>query len=184
VNVVLTRDQEAWLLAVARAALEGRVRGTVSPEPDTGDGGSGRCSAFVSIFHAGELRGCLGRLDSSLPVATLVSQLARAVADSDPRFEPVRPEELDAMSVEISVLTREREIRDPDLIELGRHGLIVEDGARRGLLLPQVPEEHGWDRATFLTHTCVKAGLDGDAWRRGARLFVFEAHVFGERGGP
>jgi len=182
VTAVLTPDQEARLVTLARAALEARVRGTAAPDSEAADRGSGRCSAFVSIFHAGELRGCLGRLDSNLPLTTLVGQLARAVADSDPRFEPVRPEELVAIGVEISVLTREREIRDADQIELGRHGLIVEHGGRRGLLLPQVPEEQGWDREAFLTHTCLKAGLDGQAWQRGARLFVFEARVFGERG--
>jgi AmmeMemoRadiSam system protein A len=184
VTIVLTPDHEKRLVAVARHALEARVRGTLPPELDAGEQGGGPHSAFVSIFRAGELRGCLGRLDSSLSLVTLVGQLARAVADSDPRFEPVRPEELDAIGVEISVLSRERELRDPGLIELGRHGLIVDHGGRRGLLLPQVPEEQGWDREAFLTYTCLKAGLDGDAWRRGARLFVFEAHVFGERGGP
>ena len=93
----------------------------------------------------------------------------------------VTPQELDGISFEISVLTREREIESVDEIEVGRHGLIVERGTSRGLLLPQVPTEHGWDRDTFLDHTCLKAGLPADAWKRGARIFVFEAEVFGER---
>jgi len=184
VTAVLVPDEERRLLRVARLALDARVRGSAPPEPDAAERGGGRSSAFVSIFLAGELRGCLGRLDSSLPLSTLIGQLARAVADSDPRFEPVRPEELASIGLEISVLTREREIQAPEHIELGRHGLIVQHGTRRGLLLPQVPGEQGWDREAFLTCTCLKAGLDGDAWRRGARLFVFEAHVFGARGGP
>jgi len=180
---VLSSEQQARLLRIARQALEAQVRGTAPPELEAGERRGATSSAFVSIFHMGDLRGCLGRLESSLPLATLVGQLARAVADSDPRFEPVRDEELVAIGLEISVLTREREIQSPDRIEVGRHGLIVQHGSRRGLLLPQVPEEQGWDREAFLTHTCLKAGVDGDAWRRGARLFVFEAHVFGERGG-
>jgi len=78
------------------------------------------------------------------------------------------------------VLTPEQEILSVTEIEVGRHGLIVEHAGRRGLLLPQVPIEHGWDRETFVAHTCLKAGVSTDAWRRGARLFVFEAQVFGE----
>ena len=102
------------------------------------------------------------------------------MSDSDPRFEPVGPEELDEIDVEISVLTPEREIESVDDIEVGRHGLIVEQGYRRGLLLPQVAVEHRWDRTTFLEHTCLKAGLPRDAWQHGARLLVFEAEVFGD----
>jgi uncharacterized protein (TIGR00296 family) len=92
----------------------------------------------------------------------------------------VRPEELQDIRLEISVLTPEREVRAVSEIEVGRHGLIVEKGARRGLLLPQVATEHGWDRDTFVAQTCLKAGLAEDAWRHGARMFVFEAQVFGE----
>jgi AmmeMemoRadiSam system protein A len=140
-----------------------------------------RRGAFVSIFRGGELRGCLGRLNSQLPIAELVVQLAQAVSDSDPRFDRVTPNELSEIAVEISVLTDERQVDSVADIEVGRHGLIVEQGFCRGLLLPQVPLEHGWDREEFLDHACVKAGLSRDAWRRGARLFTFEAQVFGQR---
>ena len=102
------------------------------------------------------------------------------MADSDPRFEPVAAVELHEIDIEISVLTPEREVRSITEIELGRHGLIVEQGHRRGLLLPQVAAEQGWDRETFASHTCRKAALAPDAWLRGARLFVFEAQVFSE----
>ena len=84
------------------------------------------------------------------------------------------------IDIEISVLTPEREVRSITEIEIGRHGLIVEQGRRRGLLLPQVATEQGWDRETFVEHTCRKATLASDAWLHGARLFVFEAQVFGE----
>ena len=136
---------------------------------------------FVSIFRHGELRGCLGRLNSLLPLPRLIVEMAQEVADSDPRFERVAPHELPFIAVEISVLTSERQIGSVAEIEVGRHGLIIERGASRGLLLPQVATEHGWDRDTFLDHTCLKAGLPIDAWKRGARVFVFEAEVFGER---
>jgi len=114
------------------------------------------------------------------PLPELIDHLAREVADSDPRFEPVQPGELPDISVEVSVLTPEREIASVDEIDIGRHGLIIEQGSHRGLLLPQVPTQHEWNRETFVAQTCLKAGLPADAWRRGARMFVFEAQVFGE----
>ena len=179
--MVISPEDQPRLITLARRALEARVRDADLPDIDRTLAPDVCCGAFVSIFHDGELRGCLGRLNSPLPIARLVAQLAQAVADSDPRFDRVTPQELDGIDVEISVLTREREIRSVDEIEVGKHGLIVEQGTSRGLLLPQVPEEHGWDRDAFLAHTCLKAGLAADAWRRGARLFVFEAQIFGER---
>jgi AmmeMemoRadiSam system protein A len=173
-------DEQRRLLELARRALEAKVRGSTPPSVET-DADDPRRGAFVSIFLRGELRGCLGRLKSNLPVRRIVFQLAQAVADSDPRFDKVSPSELSEIGFEISILTREREVGSVDEIEVGRHGLIVEHGSGRGLLLPQVPIEQGWGRDTFLDHTCLKAGLDADAWRRGARIFVFEAQVFGER---
>ena len=177
---LIDADEQRRLLDLARRALDAKVRGTTPPAVET-DADDPRCGAFVSIFWRGELRGCLGRLKSNLPIRRIVFQLAQAVADSDPRFEKVTASELADIAFEISVLTREREVTSVEEIEVGRHGLIVEHGSSRGLLLPQVPIEHGWDRHTFLDHTCLKAGLQADAWRRGARIFIFEAQVFGER---
>ena len=179
--MVISPEDQRQLLDLAHRALEMRVRHAGLPEIDTAVAPDVRRGAFVSIFLDGELRGCLGRLNSQLPIARLVAQLAQAVADSDPRFERVTPQELQNIGFEISVLTREREIESVDEIEIGRHGLIVEQDTQRGLLLPQVPTEQGWDRDAFLDHTCLKAGLAADAWRRGARIFVFEAEIFGER---
>jgi AmmeMemoRadiSam system protein A len=165
--VISDADQKR-LLSLARRALEARVRRTDPPYIEgPRDIASG---AFVTILHAGDLRGCLGRLDVNLPLAELVVELAQSVADSDPRFDPVRVDEL----ADIEVVSMEA-------IEVGRHGLIVEQGRNRGLLLPQVATEHGWDRYTFLDHTCLKAGLQPGAWKRDAHVFVFEAEVFGER---
>jgi AmmeMemoRadiSam system protein A len=179
--MVIGPDDQRRLLDLAHRALEARVRHTGLPEVDDTLAPDVKRGAFVTILHGDELRGCLGRLNSPLPIAQLVAQLAQDVADSDPRFNRVTPQELDDIAVEISVLTTERKIQSVDEIEVGRHGLIVEQGTSRGLLLPQVPTEHGWDRDTFLDHTCLKAGLAADAWRRGARIYVFEAQVFGER---
>ena len=135
--------------------------------------------AFVTIYRRGDLRGCLGRIDTDAPLADTIAHLAASVSDSDPRFDPVCAVELDEIDLEISILTPEREIRAIAEITIGHHGLIVEQGARRGLLLPQVATEYGWDAQTFASHTCLKAALPADAWRHGARMLVFEAQVFG-----
>jgi AmmeMemoRadiSam system protein A len=177
---MLTAETQQRLLTIARDALEARVHRTRRAGPLTDGALEPKHGAFVTIFCKGELRGCLGRITSDMPLPELVDQLAQEVADSDPRFDPVRPAELPDISLEVSVLTPEREITSIDEIEIGRHGLIIEQGSRRGLLLPQVPTQHDWDREAFVAQTCLKAGLAPDAWRRGARLFVFEAQVFGE----
>ena len=191
---MLTRDQRDRLLELARSGLEARVLG-LALDAGPGDELGTASGAFVSIHRGHDLRGCLGRLQpmpvdpargtpcpgGGISLSDLVVHLARAVADSDPRFPAVRPDELAHLDIEISVLTPEREIGTPGEIEAGRHGVIVEQGGRRGLLLPQVATEHGWDRVTLLEHTCLKAGLPRTAWKSGARMFVFEAEVFGER---
>lgn len=175
----LTVVDRTRLLVLARACLEARVRR--EPRPPIARGGAldAPRGAFVSIHAAGALRGCLGHLTSPC-LAVAVADLAAAVADSDPRFEPVAAAELTLLHLEISVLTPEREVHSLEDIEVGRHGLIVEQGLRHGLLLPQVASERGWDRTTFAEQTCVKAGLLPDAWRRGARILCFEAEVFAE----
>jgi uncharacterized protein len=179
---MIAPEDRISLLALARRALEAHVRRASPPEVDVEL--NIMAGAFVSIFTRGDLRGCLGRLTRDVPLPALVVQLAQTVADSDPRFDPVRLEELADLSLEISVLTPEYDIASIDDIEVGRHGLIITHGSRRGLLLPQVAVEHGWDRVTFLNHTCLKAGLPPGAWKEGARIAAFEALVFGERGGP
>lgn len=169
------------LLTIARRALEARVRREREPVPDGGGTLDTLSGAFVSIYHGLNLRGCLGRLEADWPIARAVAHLGRAVADSDPRFAPVGIAELDRLLIEISAVTPERDVPSIQEIEIGRHGLIIERGFRRGLLLPQVASEHAWDVETFLEHACIKAGLRPNAWRHDARIMIFEAEVFGER---
>jgi AmmeMemoRadiSam system protein A len=169
------------LLVLARRSLVARVRRDRAPAADVTAPLDVTRGAFVSIHRGATLRGCLGRITCDWAVGRVVAHLAEAVADSDPRFEPVTSAELDELHIEVSVLTPEREAT-PEEIDVGRHGLIVERGRDRGLLLPQVAVEHDWDAITFLRHTCLKAGLPPDAWQADARLFVFEAQVFGELG--
>jgi AmmeMemoRadiSam system protein A len=175
------------LLALARAAVEAAVaRGVPPPGPTIADGEFPEdlrrpFPAFVTLTEDGDLRGCMGRLDEEAPVWENVVAAAATAAVGDPRFEPVDVRELASIAFEISVLSAPVEISDPELFDPSRHGIIVERGPRRGLLLPQVAREHGWDRRETLEAACWKAGLAPDAWRDpDTRLSVFTATVFGE----
>jgi AmmeMemoRadiSam system protein A len=176
----LSDADRAALLALARAVIEGRlgVPRVVEPEPRPAfDQPRG---AFVTVYVAHELRGCVGLPEAGQTLGRAIEYCARAAAFGDPRFPPITPADLPGLTLEISVLTPLEPCADPALVEVGRHGLAVELGGVRGLLLPQVASERGWTREQFLDHTCLKAGLPRDAWRRGARLQSFEAVVFGE----
>ena len=173
-------EHQDRLLTIARHSLEARVRRLPPLPPDTRAPLDLPRGAFVSIHRGRDLRGCLGRITPDWEVGRVVAYLAEAVSHSDPRFDPVAVDELHHLQIEISVLTPEREAKGAEEIQIGRHGLIVERAERRGLLLPQVALEHGWDARTFLDHTCLKAGLPPGAWERDARVFLFEAQVFGE----
>jgi uncharacterized protein len=184
------------LLDIAREAIRSRVGASGPPSrpspraasarqagfqaDSSGDPLSRPCPAFVTLRHGDELRGCIGHLEADRPLADVVARAAVAAATEDPRFPPVTAAELDELAVEISVLGPMQLVSDPMTIEVGRHGLVVHAGARRGLLLPQVASEWGWDRETFLEQLCVKAGLPRGAWRT-AELFIFEAEVFGDQ---
>lgn len=135
--------------------------------------------AFVTLRRGDQLRGCIGHLEADRPLADVVARAAVAAATEDPRFPPVTAAELDDLAVEISVLGPMQLVTDPMTIEVGRHGLVVHSGVKRGLLLPQVASEWGWDRETFLEQLCMKAGLPRGAWRA-AELFTFEAEVFSD----
>lgn len=134
--------------------------------------------AFVTLKKHGHLRGCIGHIVGDKPLRETIAEMAQAAAFSDPRFPPVSMDELADLDVEISILSP-LEPCAPEDIEPGRHGLVVRQGPRSGLLLPQVAREHGWDRKTFLAQTCRKAGLPAQAWQdQGTDVFCFEAEVF------
>ena len=135
--------------------------------------------AFTTLHLHGKLRGCIGYVFPNQALYRTVAETARAAAFDDPRFAPVEPSEAPELKIEISVLSPLRPATPEDVV-VGKHGLVVQHGSRRGLLLPQVPVEWEWDRETFLSQTCLKAGLPPDAWLRGAELQVFTAEVFGE----
>lgn len=137
--------------------------------------------AFVTLKRGEELRGCIGYIMAYKPLYETIIEMAEAAALRDPRFPPVRPEELPELNLEISVLTPIREIINLDEIVVGTHGLIIEKQGYSGLLLPQVATEYGWDRETFLSHTCLKAGLPRNAWKdKDTKIKIFSAQVFAE----
>ncbi|MGE5190121.1 MAG: AmmeMemoRadiSam system protein A [Gemmatimonadota bacterium] len=176
----LTDAERDELLGIARRAATTWLReGRVPAETPASDRLKAPGAAFVTLTEEGRLRGCIGYTEARAPLYRTVQECAVASATEDPRFLPVTADEMEAVRIEISVLTPLLPIR-PDAVTVGVHGLMVARGGRRGLLLPQVPAEHGWDRETFLSQVCLKAGLPGNAWRTGAELYSFTAEVFGE----
>jgi len=177
----LTREQEGTCLRLARRALEGHFRGEARPRPAVDASFlKEKRGAFVTLKVDGELRGCIGYPLPHKPLGETIVEMALAAATQDFRFDPLGPEDLDRLRVEISVLGLPEPVADPTKVEVGRHGIIISRGHNRGLLLPQVPLEHGWDRETYLKHGCLKAGLGPDEWTKGAKIEIFTAQVFAE----
>jgi len=133
---------------------------------------------FVTIKKYGRLRGCIGFIEPIMPLYQAVIQAAIYAACRDPRFSPLSPNELKHLEIEISVLSPLKKINNPSLVTVGKHGLLISKGDKRGVLLPQVPVENNWSQSEFLAHACLKAGLPQDAWKHGADIYVFEAIVF------
>lgn len=173
-------EERGQLLQLAHEAILSAVEGRpLCLDPPTPHFAQPR-GAFTSLYLHGGLRGCVGYV---LPIAAVyraVADTARAAAFEDTRFNPVTIDEARDLQIELSILSPPAPI-SPEEVEIGRHGLLISMGGFRGLLLPQVPIEHQWDRETFLAQTCRKAGLPPDAWRGGAIIEGFTAEVFGEK---
>ncbi len=182
-SFTLGNGEKKALLAIARKSVETAVRQHKLYECD--DAGYASLDqergAFVTLKKKGRLRGCIGYVAPRKPLYITVRDVAAYAAMQDPRFRPVQPAELKDLQYEISVLSPLRRVLDIKHIEVGKHGLVIRKASREGLLLPQVPVEEGWDRMTFLRHTCLKAGLDPQAWRdKKTDIFYFTALVFGD----
>jgi len=178
---ILSEAEKKSLLKVARATIE-RCVGLAVPGTSVTEAPTFPAGAFVSLHRNGELRGCIGTFEMSSPVVHAVREMAQAASTRDTRFKPVSAEEMSGLNIEISVLTPSRKITDVSEIEIGVHGLIISNGYRRGVLLPQVATEYRWDRETFLAQTCTKAGIPRDAWKQpSTSIEVFTAQVFGEK---
>ncbi|OGD24583.1 MAG: hypothetical protein A2Y56_13140 [Candidatus Aminicenantes bacterium RBG_13_63_10] len=174
----LAAEEQKELLQVARLAVEAAVKKTPVPDVRTSSAAlSEDGAAFVTLTKRGELRGCIGFIEPVAPLIRTVAQAAALAALEDRRFAPVADRELRTLAIEISVLSPLVRITDPKLIRVGKHGLVVSRGERRGLLLPRVATDNGWGRDEFLRQACLKAGLPPDDWKKGAEIFIFEALV-------
>jgi len=174
-------EERAALLRIAHQSIETAVEGRAfRPEALTPHLAEAR-GVFTTIYHRHHLRGCVGYVAAVAPLYLAVAETASAAAFEDTRFSPVERDEVRDLEVSISVLTAPQEV-DPAHVEVGRHGLLISQHGHRGLLLPQVATEHGWDRETFLRESCYKAGLPLDAWQHGARVEAFTAEVFSDSG--
>jgi uncharacterized protein len=181
---VLNETQRQLLLKLARTSIESTLAGgSAAASDDQFDDVLRRhAGAFVTLrTKNGDLRGCIGSIHAVQPLYRAVISSALSAAFRDPRFIPVRQEEMLHLELEISVMGPIEEVHDVEEITVGRDGLIISRGHYAGLLLPQVATEYGWDRDTFLDQTCVKAGLPPGTWRsQQARIEKFAAEVFGE----
>jgi AmmeMemoRadiSam system protein A len=181
----LAEREKQLLLQIARSALALGV----ANKPPLRDAPSEvflqqPAGAFVTLHRRGRLRGCVGQLPGRDSLAAVVAHCACAAALDDSRFEPVTSAELSEIDIEVSVLSPPEDAK-LEAIEPGKHGLLVSRGMQRGVLLPQVASQFKWGAQRFLEETCVKAGLDRDAWKDpGTRVQAFTAEVFSEAGFP
>ncbi len=171
-------DERALLLDVAydsiASALERREISLYPPSPHLAE----PRGVFTTLHYRHDLRGCVGYVLPTVSLYRAVAETARGAAFEDTRFFPLTRQEFAEVTVSLSILSALQPIR-PEEIEIGKHGLVVKLGSRRGLLLPQVPVEQGWDPMTFLEQTCRKADLPGNVWQVGATIEAFTAEVFG-----
>ena len=180
-ELTLSPEEKCILLRTAREAIRARLACEIPSFPAPTPRLQGRCGAFVTLYRQGALRGCIGYVQPFKPLVETVREVAQSAAFADPRFPAVCRDELARLRIEISVLSPLRRETDPACIRVGSHGLLLRQGYRSGLLLPQVAVEYGWDRETFLDQTCRKAGLPAGAWRQEATTIeTFSAVVFGE----
>jgi MEMO1 family protein len=179
----LTKAEKKKLLSIARNSIETTLGGKPLPkfdvtEPDL----KTHAGAFVTLRRSGDLRGCIGRLVGDKPLYEVVSSMAVAAATEDTRFRPVSLSELQNIDIEISVLSPLKKMSNLKELELGKHGIYIAKGMRSGCFLPQVADETGWSKEEFLNRCCIdKAGLEPDAWKKDADVFLFTAEVFSEK---
>lgn len=179
----LTKAEKTLLLRTAREAITAGLEQRAAEPPQPTETLKKKCGAFVTLHKHGRLRGCIGFVIGSKALIETVEEAARSAAFNDPRFPPLEAAELPEISLEISVLSPLRRIRSLEEIQVGVHGIMMRNGLYSGLLLPQVATEYGWDRETFLAHTCHKAGLPKDCFRsKDTEIEVFSAIVFSEEG--
>ena len=179
---LLTKKEQRDLLKIARDTIVSYVTSGTIPAVETASRGLNlESGCFVTIKQHGHLRGCIGNFVSDRPLYCLVQEMAVSAATRDPRFYPMKRQDLDEFELEISVLSPLVLISSIEEIKVGTHGIYLVKDSYRGVLLPQVATEYGWDRDTFLRQTCHKAGLPENAWQKDCEIYIFTALVFGEK---
>ncbi len=179
--IPLSPTDRAALLGIARGAILSHLR--VAPAASLPEAGplAEPHGAFVTVSVRGDLRGCIGTLRSTEALARTVARMAISAATEDPRFAPLSAADVPELGVAVSVLGEPFRLPDPRAVKIGAHGLIVRKGWHRGVLLPKIAAQEGWDAETFLKHVCLKAGLPARAWQDpDTELEAFEADEFGE----
>lgn len=178
-------DEKDILLKLVRSTIEAKLQGGAAGEAKPLEGLlAEKCGAFVTLHKDGRLRGCIGLLQSDEPLYKTISGMALSAAFEDSRFPAVSKDELEEIDIEISVLSpllHLKDVMDPEAVKIGKHGIYLTDGIKSGVLLPQVAVDQGFDRLMFLEQTSLKAGLDPDAWKGDAEVYVFTADIFGEK---
>ena len=179
---LLNEKERVYLLKLARETISKTAMGETPETPEYfSETLSKELGVFVTLHKLNELRGCIGFIEGVRPLQDAVIEMAQSAAFNDPRFAPVSSDEVDDLDLEISVLSPVEELSNVDEIEIGRHGLIIEQGFYKGLLLPQVATENNWNKTEFLQHTCRKAGLPMDALQdKKTKIYAFSAEIFSE----
>jgi len=182
ISMGLTNEEKRTLLKIARSAIACALESKTLPSLNFQNEALNHSSGvFVTLRIGEDLRGCIGYIEPLFPLAHATQEVAVKAAMEDPRFMPLTQSELDKITIEISVLSPLEELIDTETIEIGKHGLVIDAGYRRGLLLPQVATEYDWDRRQFLKQISLKAGLPPDAWKRKeVKLFTFTVEKFDE----
>jgi len=180
----ISPDDGQRLLRLARETIVAAVAGAAPAEPrpeDLTDGLQKPLGAFVTLYTLDELRGCIGRMAYDRPLFRNVIDSAQSSALHDPRFEPLREEEIPGLRIEVSVLNEPRPILTLDEFDVNQHGIVMEHGFLHGVFLPKVAREYGWDKPKTLSMLCRKVGLPEDGWLDSeARFKVFDALEFAE----
>lgn len=181
-EIDLGAAEKIHLLDHARYAIEGALGVSCRNAPASASSTlTAKHAAFVTLRVRGRLRGCVGTTEPRKPMRETIADLAIAAASGDPRFDVLHVDELRELHIEISLLSPLRRVGGPREIDVGRHGIVVKNGAQSGLLLPQVATNHHWDSSQFLERTCEKASLPLSAWQDAStEIYVFTATVFGE----
>ena len=181
--MTISAEDRSKLVSLARSAVAAQVRRQGRPEAPAAEGIlAEKRGCFVTLTNGGRLRGCIGTFQPDRPLGEMIIEMGMSAAGHDPRFlgNPITPDELDELKIEVSVLSPLEKTDDPLSLEIGKHGIYIVGGGRSGCFLPEVATDQGWDAGEFLEHCCMgKAGMSGGAWRESdTTVYLFTSEKF------